>query len=609
MDTPAHLDLAAEFPTPTREQWLAGVKGVVLKGKPDAGPEDFDKAFTKQLVHVTEDGIDVHPLYTADDTVADPGLPGHAPFVRGARAEAADWEARQRVWVDADGSSARYELEHGATGVLLVFPGAVDADALDRALDGVHLELAPVSVSSPAWEPAARALLDVWERRGTPAADRKGSLGADPIGEHARTGGTTDLAAGLRAAAALAADTAEAAPNARAVVVDGTVFHEAGATPAQELAWTTAAGAAYLRALTDAGLPLEDALGQLEFRFAATADQFSTIAKLRAARRLWARVAEVSGAPEAARAQVQHAESSLAMLTRYDPWVNCLRSTIACFAAGVGGAASVSITPHDALLQHGGSKLGRRVARNTQTILLAESNLARVVDPAGGSWYVEHLTDDLARVAWTKVQEVEAAGGIAAALATGAISAQVAEATAARAKAVATRKRPLTGLSEFPDLGEAPPPPAEPAAAPTGTPFPALVPHRLAEGFEAQRGRADRAAKRPEVFLATLGPASVHTPRLTFAQNLFAVGGIATTVGTPDELAGSGTTVACLCSSDAVYAEQAAAAATQLREAGATRIYLAGRNLNVPGVDEEVGMGSDVLDVLTRALDELGVSK
>jgi methylmalonyl-CoA mutase len=601
MSATDHLDLAGEFPAPTREQWLDGVRGVVLKGKPDA---DFDEQFTKQLVSRTEDGIDVQPLYTADDGAADAGLPGAAPFVRGTRTAARDWEARQRVWVGIDGSSAAYELENGATGVLLELP---DAAALDRALDGVLLELAPVSLSCPDAEGAARALLARWDAAGTPAADRRGSLGVDPIGAHARSGGTTDLDAGLAAAAALAAEVATAAPDARTIVVDGTAFHEAGATDAQELAWTTAAGAAYVRALTAAGLPLEQALGQLEFRFAATADQFATIAKLRAARRLWARVAEVAGAAPEHRGQVQHADGSRAMLTRYDASVNILRSTVACFAGGVGGADAVTVNPHDLLL--GGSKLGRRVARNTQSILLLESNLARVVDPAGGSWYVEHLTDDVAKVAWSKVQQVEAAGGIAAALAAGTISAEVDEARTARGKALATRKRPLTGLSEFPDIDEQPPAPLEAVEAPAGTPFPALVPHRLAEAFEAQRGRADQAPERPVVYLATLGTAAQFTARQTFAKNLFEVGGIRTITGPVDGFGASGATVACLCSSDPVYGEEGASAAAALKEAGATRVYVAGRKLDLPGVDEEVGMGIDVLDALTRALDHLGVSK
>jgi methylmalonyl-CoA mutase len=286
---------------------------------------------------------------------------------------------------------------------------------------------------------------------------------------------------------------------------------------------------------------------------------------------------------------------------------------VACFAAGVGGADAVTIAPHDVLLQPGGSALGRRVARNTQSILLLESNLARVTDPAGGSWYVEHFTDDLARTAWAGVQEVEAAGGIASALTAGLVATHLERATSARHKVLATRRRQLTGLTEFPDIGEAAPPTSQPApTSPAGTPFPPLAPVRLADDFERQRERADRHAtstgQRPLVFVATLGPASAHTDRLTFAKNMFEVAGIRTQTGEVADFAGSGATVACLCSSNPIYQEHGANAAADLRAAGATRVYLAGRGLDIDGVDEEVGTGVDVLDALTRALDHLGVA-
>lgn len=593
---------------------------MLLKGKPDIGPDALDQAFQRRLVHRTEDGIEIQPLYTAEDQAPDPGRPGFAPFVRGAVAAPSAWEVRQRVWTDVEGCDARLELESGATGVWLDQLSTLDVDALDRVLDGVLLDLAPVTISGPDAVASARALVQVWDRRSVAPDARRGTLGVDPVGDHARNGGASDLDATMAAAVGLAADVLVVAPHARTIVVDGTVWHDAGATDAQELAWTTAAGAAYVRALTAGGHTVEQALGCLEFRYAATADQFATIAKLRAARRLWARVAEVAGAPEPARGQRQHAETSRAMLTRYDPWVNVLRSTVACFAAGVGGAAAVTVLPHDVLRVHGGSRLGRRVARNTQSVLLAESNLARVVDPAGGSWFVESLTDELARAAWTHVQEVEAAGGIADALRAGAISAQLDAALADRRRVVGTRARPLTGLSEFPDIGEMPPSPSNEVDIDTDivtdaldTPFPPLVLHRLAEAFEHQRGRADHTMSstgtRPTVFLATLGPPADHTARATFAKNLFEVGGIRTVSGPPSAFAASGSTIACLCSSDAVYATDAVPAAAELRTAGATRVYLAGRGAAIEGVDEEVGMGADVLDVITRALDHLGAPR
>lgn len=606
------LTLAGEFETPGREQWMRAVHGVILKSSPDAGPDEFEAAFEKQLVTRTEDGIAVQPLYTAADAPPAPGLPGEAPFVRSSHAEPRMWEIRQRVWSDVIDSNAVVELESGTTGLLVETGADVDVDALDRVLDGVYLELVPVSLGSPADDigvSAATALLDLWERRNVPVAERRGSLGVDPLGAWLRTGGAVDSVSAWDETAALVSRARTVAPSARIVTVDGTVWHEAGATSVQELAWTIAAGAAAVRALVRDGLPVDVAMRSLEFRWSATADQFTTIATLRAARRLWARVAEVAGASTESAAMQQHADASRVMLTRYDTYVNTLRSTVACFAAAVGGADAITVWPHDALITLGGSRHGRRLARNTQSILQAESNMWRVIDPAGGSWYVESLTDQLAAAAWAELQRVEAQGGIVASVVAGHVHDALNSARTARRQAVATRRRPLTGLSEFPNIAEEPPAPMEPAATDGGPLFEPLRLHRLSEDFETQRGRADahalRTGRRPRVFLATLGTPADHTARLTFAKNLFEAAGVETVAGDVPEFASSGTTVVCLCSSDPIYKERAAEAVTALTKAGASRVYLAGRRLDVPGVDEEVGMGSDVLDVLTRVLDHL----
>ena len=608
------LTLAGEFEAPTRDHWLRAVHGVILKSSPDASPAEFEAAFDKQLVTRTEDGIAIQPLYTAADAPDGVGLPGEAPFVRSAHAEPRPWEIRQRVWSHVADSNAVLELESGATGLLVETDADVDVDALDRVLNGVYLELVPVSLASPASDPglsAASALLELWERRGTPSADRRGSLGVDPLGAWLRTGGAVDLVNAFDETAALIARAHASAPEARVMTIDGTVWHEAGATSVQELAWTIASGAAAVRALVRDGLSLDVAMRRLEFRFAATADQFTTIAVMRAARRLWARVAEVAGASAESAAMHQHADASRVMLTRYDTYVNTLRSTVACFSAGVGGADAVTIWPHDALLATGGSRHGRRLARNTQSILQAESNMWRVIDPAGGSWYFESLTDELATAAWNEVQAVEAKGGIVDAVVSGHVHDALDAVRSSRRQAIATRRRPLTGLSEFPNIAEIAPPTAPSSESIAGPLFEPLRLHRLADEFEAQRARADahavRTGSRPRVFLATLGTPADHTARLTFAKNLFEVAGIETISGEVAEFPTSGATVACVCSSDPVYKERATEAVAVLKSAGAARVYLAGRRLDIVGVDEEVGMGSDVLDVLTRALDQLGV--
>lgn len=589
------LPLAADFPATTDADWLAAVRGVVLKGRPDATDDEFAAAFARQLVHHTADGIEIQPLYGLSSPGEPKPGPGEAPYTRGTAADPAPWEVRQRVFAGVAGSSALTELESGATGLLIELPAGDAGPVLDGALDGVHVEMAPVSLAT--WSDddgagAATALVDLWESRGTATGARAGTLGVDPLGTWARSGGSTDLDAGLRAAAALLERIADHPAAVRLLVADGTVWHEAGATPAQELAWAIAAGVQYVRDLGDAAGP------RIEFRWAADADQFTGIAKLRAARQLWARVAD--GA-----VSYHHVEGSRAMLTRYDTWTNTLRSTVACFAAGVGGADAVTIWPHDSLVTAGGSALGRRVARNTQTILQSESHLWRVLDPAGGSWYVETLTDQLAAAAWTELARIDAFGGLRAAIAAGEVHRALDGVLTARTRLLTTRKQSLTGLSEFPDIGEEPPPPPDPPA-PAATPFARFGLVRLSEGFEAQRARADQhwrsTGRRPTVHLATLGTPAQFTARATFAKNLFEAGGIRTVAGPVSDFTGG---VACLCSSDAQYAEQGAEAADQLRRAGATYVYAAGRQLGLPGVDEEIGMGVDVLDVLTRALDHL----
>ena len=607
------LEFGADFPSADHDDWLAGVRKVLTRNRPDATDDEVASLFAKQLVTATEDGFDLQPLYTAADAPAARTEPGRFPYVRGTRHDPRDWEIRQRVWPTVDGSEAAAELEQGATGVLLEVAGDITPTDLDRLLDGVLLDLAPVSLATPpdsSGVEAARCLLSVWETRSVDPTARRGSLGVDPIGAWARSGGATRL--DLEPIAGLIDELAGSAPHAKVIVADGTVWHDAGATDGQELAWTIAAAAEMVRRLADAGVETGRAFEAIEFRLAATADQFATICKLRAARALWSRVGELSGlAPERC-AMSLHADASRPMLTRYDPWVNTLRSTVACFAGALGGADAITVTPHDVLTEPGGSALGRRIARNTQSVLLLESNLARVSDIGGGSWYVERRTDQVADVAWTELQRVERDGGLVAAVENGSVHRAISEVSELRSRAVATRKRPLTGLTEFPNIDETPPAAAAgPGAdADAGTSFEPFTLHRLSDGVERLRGRADAVAAagpRPSLFLAALGGPAASTARVTFAKNFFEVAGIRTIEGEVGEFDPSITTFACLCSSDPVYGSHGADAARALRDAGATTVYLAGRGVGLDGVDAEIGLGTDLLDTLSRTLDQMGV--
>ncbi|MFE7270567.1 methylmalonyl-CoA mutase family protein [Streptomyces sp. NPDC057623] len=592
------LSLAAEFPDATHEQWQHLVEGVLRKsGKDVSGPAAVDALST-----ALEDGLRTRPLYTARDAAPDPGLPGFAPFVRGGRAEGntvGGWDLRQRHTAVADGV-ALADLENGVTSLWLVLgEGGIPVSSLGRVLDGVYLDLAPVALDAGAdVEPAARELLRLYEERGVAKEAARGNLGGDPLGHEARTGESSAFAP----VASLARRCAEEYPGLRALTVDALPYHEAGGSAAQELGCSLATGVAYLRELTEAGLTVEQVCAQLEFRYAATADQFLTIAKLRAARRLWARVSEVCAAPSA---QVQHVVTSPVMMTRRDPWVNMLRTTVATLAAGVGGADSVTVLPFDHALGLPDA-FARRIARNTSTILLEESHLARVIDPAGGSWYVERLTDELAHAGWEFFRKIEGAGGQAAALRSGQLGQDLAATWEARAGKLAKRREPVTGVSEFPYLSE-PPVQREPAPEPRSGGLPRV---RRDEAYEALRARSDAhlaaTGSRPRVFLAALGPAAAHTARLTFASNLFQAGGIEpVTEGGFEE---SGATEVCLCSSDALYEEQAETVAAGFRSAGATQVFLAGRPGQYTEVDSYVFAGCDAVAVLSATLDRMGVS-
>lgn len=594
------LSLAAEFPPTTHEQWQRLVEGVLRKAGKEVSAATAEDALSTAL----EDGLTVHPLYTAPDEAPEPGFPGFAPFVRGGRPEGntvGGWDVRQRH-ATLVGDSVLADLENGVTSLwLTVGPDAIPVASLARALDGVHLDLAPVVLDAGREvEPAARELLRLYEERGVAEEAARGNLGGDPLGHEARTG--EELA--FPPVVALARLCAERYPGLRALTVDALPYHEAGGSAAQELGASLATGVAYLRELTGAGLTVEQACAQLEFRYAATADQFLTIAKLRAARRLWARVAEVSGAP-AAGAQVQHAVTSPVMMSRRDPWVNMLRTTVATLAAGVGGADSVTVLPFDHALGLPDA-FARRIARNTSTILVEESHLARVIDPAGGSWYVERLTDELAHAGWEFFQWIEGLGGLAAVLRSGGLGEALATVWAARSAKLAKRREPITGVSEFPNLAE-----RLPNREPVPEPPPGGLPRvRRDEAYEVLRARSDAhlaaTGSRPRVYLATVGPAAAHSARTAFVSNLLQAGGIEPV--TEGDFGDSGATEVCLCSSDTLYEERASTVAAELKAAGASHVFLAGRPGRYTDVDAYVFAGCDAVAVLSATLDRMGVS-
>jgi methylmalonyl-CoA mutase len=614
------LMLGAEFPSATREQWLKLVDSA-LKGAP------FDK-----LIARTYDDLTIEPLY--------PRAPDAKPVA--GRAPGAAWTLMQRVDHPdpaAANAQALQDLENGAGGLTLVFAGSVSAngygldatpETLARVLDGVALDAGiaiDLNLSPPTRDAVRHFAALVKGRSLAPAAvDLRASI--NPIGGFAASGAAPRPWPGLAPYfAAMVRELADQGFGGPFAVADGRIIHNAGGSEAQELAFVIASAVAYLRALEAGGVPLDAARQMVYFRLSADADQFLTIAKFRAVRRLWARIEEACGlVPKAAHVA---AETAWRMMTRRDPYVNMLRITIAVAAAGLGGADSITALPHTAPLGLPDA-LARRVARNTQLILLEESNLARVADPAAGSGALEDITAKLGAAAWSLFQEIEAAGGVWAALERGLVQSKVAAVREKRRQAVARRKDALTGTSDFPHLDETPPAvldvptvatPKEAAAAVSIEALPRL---RLAEPFERLRDASDRilgeTGARPSVFLVNLGKLADFTARATFARNFFEAGGIAAVTNdgfaSREDMAAafkaSGARLACLCSSDRIYATDAADAAKAL--AGAAHVYLAGRPrdleaaLKAAGVGSFIFVGCDVLATLEGAYKLLGTS-
>lgn len=473
------LKLAAEFPPASRQDWLALVDKA-LKG---ATPETLSAR--------TYDGLPIEPLYERTRQ-AQPTA---------GRAAGTPWQIVQRIDLPDPGASnkqALHDLENGATGLSLLFAGApsangfgiegVDERTLACVLENVWLDTIPIRLDTrPRAFKAAESLLKVAEERGIEISKLDVALGIDPLGALAAFGGTPEpLDRGIAKRAGFAASLVTRGFLGQVFIADARPIHDAGGSEAQELSWMLACAVTYLRAMEEVGLPLEPARSQIAFLLSADADQFLTMAKFRAARKLWARVEEASGLmPKPIRL---HAETAWRMMTKKDPQVNWLRATLATFAAGIGGADAVSVLPHTAALGLP-DRFARRVVRNMQILLIEESNLHRVSDPAAGSGAIEDLTEKLCAAAWKQFQEIEVDGGAFRVLKTGSLQKAVAAVRVQRIAALKDGREPLIGSSIFPNPDDLP---AEvlnvkPPTSPSFTPVirvEALPRLRLEEAFE-----------------------------------------------------------------------------------------------------------------------------
>ena len=602
------------MPTKTEQPLLGGFAEISYerwRQEVDKGLRGAD--FDKRLVSRTLEGIAVQPLYTATDALPEAAMPGLPPYRRGNTARpraAADWDMRVRLDTP-DPALLRAELladlGRGASSLWLCFDGdvragrtgaeppadparrgaaCVSAAQLGELLAEVPLPETGLCLDAGANAlPVAACLFAAVAARGIALDRLDGSLDADPLGALAHDGALPcSLDSAKLQLTQLAAFCAERAPSLRAVTVSTLAYHDAGASAVQELGYALATGVLYLRWLTDAGMTVDAAAGQIGFRVAVGGDFFMEIAKLRALRQAWAAVvAQCEGGADAQRAPI-HAVSALRTKSARDPWVNMLRETTEAFSAAVGGADAITSHGFDRVLGPSDA-FARRIAGNTQVILNEEAHVTRSVDPAGGAYYVEQLTEQLARDGWAVLQAVEQEGDMATALAVGRVHSELAKVAEQRETLLATRRQAITGVSEFPKVDEdkvvrvdpfwdgvtharsaaleaasqnetlciglvharaqdkplvelaielagrgatlaqlsfAVVGPGEPATSP---PLPV---RRDASGYEALREAADAAAargERPRAFLGNLGSIPEHSARAQFATGFFGAGG------------------------------------------------------------------------------------
>ncbi|WP_075218116.1 methylmalonyl-CoA mutase family protein [Mongoliimonas terrestris] len=599
-----HFD---DIPPVAREAWEDAVAKAL-------GASSLDR-----LQAVTSDGIAI-PSLAAPRADRDPQT---------ARGAGVPWSIVQQVQMGdpaATNAVLLDELQSGADAIDLTWTGdsssppyGADAGKLMRVLEGVYLDMISVHLTVRGDHlPIMIRLLQVVSGRTEFRKFRAFHIGKDPFAD--MVAGFADLTSqnyDRHAINDMFVALEQCALSGSTLSARGQEWHAAGASDSQQLAIALATGVSHLAAAANSPQTSQNLVtvaSHLEFRLVANQSQFLTIAKLRAFRRLWALVLDTLGVDQVP--AFVHAETAWRMAAKRDPWVNIIRSTLATFAAAVGGADAITTQPHTALLGIPDAA-ARRLARNVQIVLMDESNIHKVGDPAAGSGGIETLTDRLAESAWSEFQAIEREGGLLRSMRSGAIFSRIRESAEKSRLAVARRREPITGVSTYPLLSEMMPTVAAPLPPAPATPFPPLMPAvRLSEPWEALRDRSDAAlaatGRRPSIFLANLGNVAAFTVRSTWAKNLFEAGGIEAETreghASVDTLVAafkaSGDTVACLCSDDRTYATLAAKAAAALKAAGAETVFLAGRpkegedTLKAAGIDRFVHEGLDMLDLL-----------
>ena len=602
--------------------------------------------FEKKLVTRTAEGIAVQPLYTRADLVGLPDngcAPGEAPYLRGTRPlgyKSSGWEVAQEITANAPASFNRAllaDLMGGQDSVALTVAGEElsgvsikELRDLETALSGVEISVLPVHLRTASNVTSLGAnYLALAKARGVAASRLSGSVTADPIASWVRNGrveGGLDVA--LKSVADWSAAAATTAPRVRTVGIDATVWADAAGTSTQELAFALAAATEYIRAFALRGVPVTEVAPRMRFSFAMGPQFFTEVAKLRAFRPLLTRVLVAFGAaPAAAGAVAVHATTGRWNKTLLDAHVNMLRVTTEALSAVLGGVDSLHVAPYDELTA-ASDTTSRRIARNVHTLLAEEFGMTLTADPAGGSFYVEKLTDELGRKAWALFQDIESKGGLIAALKAGYPQSLVLKSAAEKSAAIASRRMGIVGTNLFPNLKEnslvaAPVAPAI-AGATDITPLPAC---RASAEIETLRFAADAFAKRtgarPKVFLAKMGPVIQHKPRADFSAGFFAVGGFEAIAkqsfdsaeAAAHAAAASGAAIAVLCSTDDTYPELAPVFARTLKAAKPdVTLILAGlpadaavvASFREAGFDDFIHLRAHLTGMLANLLKKIG---
>lgn len=608
------LDFASDFTAPDEEHWLSLVEKT-LKGKP----------FEAVMQHNTHDGIVVDAL-GSKKSFARSGQPKRAH---------GNWSINSLNW----GTNAEWvnrdiltDLERGASAIALTVSesgSGVSPSSLPAALEGVYLDMVPLTfILREDFEASVDAYEKLIKERAYNSGVLSGSLGVDPIGILGRTGRlATTVEKAVNIGAEIAKRWAKQQPRVATFKADGTTFSDAGASECTEIAAAVSSAIVYMRAMEQAGLSLDVAASQIQFTFSANTELWLTIAKFRAARVVWAGVLSACGVDNVPmRIEGVSARNAVTMK---DPWVNILRGTAACFAAGVGGADVITTLPHD-IDYNDCDNFSRRIARNIQVLLMEESHLARVSDPAAGSFAVEKLTCDLAEKSAKLLAYMELNGGVVANLRSGALFEVVKQTALQRATQVRKRETLIIGVSEFPNIHETPlDGPGDVytvnlgALPPAGEEIAPLPYWRVAKDFERLRFISDDLTEekgtRPKIALINIGSAADVTARAAFAKNFFEAGGIEAVANTGVEtienasnaFSASGASLAVICGTNQHYSEMGKELAQALKQAGCVRLYLAGKPKNLTvlesaGVDEAIFAGCDVIDALERAYAALG---